>query len=90
MIPTSSADRKAIYDCMREISNSLTRIEAERDFIKEAINKISDEQGLSKSLFRRMVRSYHKQNFNKEIEENNDFEICYNNVVNYTITPKAA
>jgi regulator of replication initiation timing len=86
--PTSVADRKAIFDCIKEISNSLTRIEAERDFIKEAINKISDEHNLSKSIFRRMIKSYHKQNFNKQIEENNDFETCYTSIVNLTSISK--
>jgi len=81
-IPSSPSDRKAILDCMKEISGSMTRIEAERDFIREAIKNICDEQNLSKKTFRRMAKVYHKQNFNAEIEEHEEFETLYETITN--------
>ena len=39
---SNPADRKAVYDALREISNSLTRMEAERDLIKETLNMVKD------------------------------------------------
>ena len=80
-VPSNPKDRKAIYDCMKEISNSMTRIDAERDLIKTAINDICEEQNLSKKTFRRMAKVYHKQNFKQEVEENRTFEEFYENVV---------
>jgi len=89
-IPKNPSDRKAIFDCMREISNSMTRIDAERDFIREAINNICDEQNLSKKTFRRMAKTYHKQNFNSEVEQHEEFETLYQAITNSTTMGQAA
>jgi len=89
-IPSSPSDRKAILDCMKEISGSMTRIEAERDFIREAIKNICDEQNLSKKTFRRMAKVYHKQNFTSEIEEHEEFETLYETITNTTTMKEVA
>jgi len=88
--PSNPADRKAILDCMKEISESMTRIDAERDFIREAIKNICDAQNLSKKTFRRMTKTYHKQNFNTEVEEHEEFENLYQVITNTTTMDKAA
>jgi hypothetical protein len=36
-------DKAKVLGCLQEISNSLTRIEAERDLIKEILQKMQDE-----------------------------------------------
>jgi len=87
-IPSNPKDRKAIYDCMKEISNSMARIEAERDLIKTAINDICEEQNLSKKTFRRMAKVYHKQNFKQEIQEQEEFEKLYETITNTTTMEK--
>ena len=67
-LQSSPADRKAIFDCIKEISGSMTRIDDERQFIRDAINNICDSMKISKKTFRRMAKAYHKQNFDKEVE----------------------
>jgi hypothetical protein len=37
IIPSSPADVKRIKDCIIEISNAMTLIQAQKDFIKEAV-----------------------------------------------------
>lgn len=76
-LPSDPAARKAIKKCMEEISASMTRIEGERDLIKESIANISEEYELSKKTFRRLARVYHKQNFSKEVAEHEEFELMY-------------
>lgn len=83
-IPSSPADRKAINDCIKEISNSMTRVEGERDFIKEAVADICKQFELPKKTFRKMVKVYHKQNFTQEKEENEEFEQMYETITNTT------
>ena len=83
-IPSNPADRKAIFDCMKEISDSMARMEGEREFIREAINEICEKQELSKKTFRRMARVYHKQHFSKEVEEHEEFETMYETITNTT------
>ena len=87
-VPSNPKDRKAIYDCMKEISKSMTRIDAERDLIKTAINDICEEQNLSKKTFRRMAKVYHKQNFKQEIQEQEEFEKLYETITNTTTMEK--
>ncbi len=83
-IPSSPVDRKAILDCMKELSASMTRVEGERDFQREAVKDLCDKLELSKKTFRRMAKVYHKQNFNKEIEEHEEFEEMYETITNST------
>jgi hypothetical protein len=89
-IPSSPADRKAIYDALREISNSFTRIEAERDLIKEAIGNTCENFNLNKKTFRKMAKVYHKQNFNQEREEHEEFETLYEVITNTSTMKEVA
>ncbi len=70
----NEVERKKIKDCLHEISGSLTRIEAEREFISEAKKEICEALELDKKLFNRMVKVYHKQNFATEVQADTEFE----------------
>lgn len=83
-LPSDPAARKAIKDCLVEISNSYTRIEGERDLIKEAMSNICEQFELSKKTFRRLARTYHKQNFSKEVAEHEEFETMYEQLTGET------
>ena len=87
-VPSSPADRKAILDCMKEISGSMTRTEGEREFIRESIKEICEKYDLSKKTFRRMAKVYHKQNFNLELEEHEEFESMYQTITSTTTMAK--
>lgn len=84
---SSAADKKAIREAMREISSSMTRAEAERDLIKEIIKDISEKYEIPKKTFRKLARVYHNQNFTKEIEEHEEFELLYENITAAAGTP---
>ena len=83
-LPTDPKARKAIKDCMQQISNAMTRIEGERSYIKEAITEIREEYQLSKKTFRRLAKTYHKQNFSIEVAEHQEFEQMYEELTNET------
>jgi uncharacterized FlgJ-related protein len=74
IIPSSEEDRKKIRGAMEEISNSYTRVEAERDFVKDAINALADEVDIPKNILRKMAKIYHKQNINDVVSEVEDIE----------------
>jgi archaellum component FlaC len=65
IVPSSPEDLKRIKDAMQEISNSFTRIEAEKDFQKEALVSLEEDVGIPKKYLRKMARIYHKQNMNQ-------------------------
>lgn len=80
IIPSSPEDRKQIRDRLTEISNSLTRIESERDHINEILSNMQDDFDLPKKHMRKVARVFHKQNINEVKEEFSDIEDIYNAV----------
>jgi archaellum component FlaC len=84
-LPNDPTSRKAIMQCMEEISNSMSRIEGERDFIKEAIINICEKYELNKKTFRKLAKTYHKQNFSKEVMEHKEYEDMYQQLTNETV-----
>lgn len=77
---SSPVDRKKIREALREISNSMTRIDAEKDLIKAVISDLSDQYQLPKKAFNKMARVYHKQTFNQEQQEFSEFETLYEEI----------
>jgi hypothetical protein len=78
---TNPADKEKLLKILKECSESKTRIEAERDLIKESVSVISEELQLPKKLLNRMVKVYHKQNFDEEVAVHDQFETLYQNIV---------
>ena len=70
-------DKAKVLGCLQEISNSLTRIEAERDLIKEILQKMQDEHEIPKKLSRKLAKVYHKRSYEEEVAEQNDFVEVY-------------
>jgi Transcriptional regulator DsbA len=83
-LPSDPAARKAIKKCMDESSASMTRIEGERDLIKEAINNCCEEYEMNKKTFRKLAKVYHKQNFSREVAEHEEFETMYEQLTGET------
>lgn len=78
MVKISSAtDKKKFKDAIVEISSSMTRIEAERDLIKEIVKDLSENFEMEKKVIRRIARTYHKQNLTEELTQHEDFVEIY-------------
>jgi len=78
---SSPTDRAKIKKMLAEISGSMTRMEAERDLIRETIKTMSDEFQLPKKTLSRMAKVYHKQNYTQEVAEHEEFEDLYQLIV---------
>jgi hypothetical protein len=65
---------------LAEVSGSFTRIGAERDLIRETIKEMSDQFQLPKKTLNKMAKVYHKQNFNQEVAEHEEFESLYEEI----------
>lgn len=77
IIPSSDADRKIIKDAMTELSNSMVRIESEKNFIKEAIEELNDKVGIDKKYLKKLANVYHKQTLAQVTGEMEDLEALY-------------
>ncbi len=83
-VETNEAERKRVRDALQEISNAMTRIEGEREFIREAKKALVDDQLVDKKVLNRMVKVYHKQNYAEERQTDNEFQDIYEIVTGQT------
>lgn len=77
----SQPDREKLFKIVQECSNSMTRIEGENDYIREAITETAKQMQLPKKMVAKLVRVYHKQNFDEEVAVHEQFETLYETVV---------
>jgi hypothetical protein len=69
---------KSIHDALSEISNEMSVIDSHKDAIKDVIDALYDNFKIPKKVLRRMAKTYHKQSFQEEVTEDNEFEALYN------------
>jgi archaellum component FlaC len=81
IIPSSVEDKKRIKGCIEEISNSLTRIDSEKAFIKEAVESCAEDVAIDKKHLRKMANIHHKQNLSEVVGEIEDVEALYEGVM---------
>lgn len=76
----SPEDKKKVFDAVREISNSMTRIEAERDLIKDIVKDVSDNFQIPRKTVKKIAVTYHKQNLTQVEQEHEEFVDLYDKV----------
>lgn len=72
--------KKKLQGAIREISNSLTRTEAERDLIREIVKEQSAELQIPKKTITKIAKTYHKQNLTQEVADHEEFVELYEKV----------
>ena len=77
----SDPDKEKLFKVIKECSDSMTRQDAEKDFVRESIAETSKNMQLPKKLVARLVKVYHKQNFDEEVAVHEQFETLYETVV---------
>ncbi len=80
IVPSSPEDKKKIRQALQAISDSLTRMEAERDLIKDILQTVEDNYKIKKKYTRRLAKVFHKQNFNQVQQDQQDLETLYESV----------
>jgi ribosomal protein S17E len=66
---------------LSEISNSYTRISAERDLINETIQALSEDFEIDKKILRKMAQIFHKQNYTEVENEQEELALLYESIV---------
>ena len=77
----SQEQKDRLLKAIKEMSNSLARAEGEAEYVREATKKIADDVKLSKKLVNKLVKVYHKQNFDEEVAIHDQFEDLYKALV---------
>lgn len=81
MMISNQEDRKKFNQALQEISNSMTRIAAEKDLIKEIVSDLSEKFELPKKTINKLAKIYFKQNFSQEAQQFDELETLYEEVV---------
>lgn len=81
VVPSSPADREAIFKVIQELSNSLTRSESENDYRKEAIKELEAKYNIKGKYLNRMLKEYHRDLFEKKSEEQDAFGDLYEAII---------
>lgn len=71
---------EAIRKMAKDISDQWTILEGYRSTISEAFKGLSEETQVPLRLLRKIVRAYHKQTFETEVQEAGDFELMYEKI----------
>lgn len=82
ILPSSPADQLKLKQMLTEAVNCHTRIDAEKDAIKEIIEDISETFQLPKKIVSKIVNAEHKGNFDALQEENENFVQLYELIAN--------
>jgi viroplasmin and RNaseH domain-containing protein len=76
-IPSDPQTKQTLLNALKEMSNSMTRVDAEKDLQKEIIEEVSDKTEVPKKYISKLARIYHKQNISEVKTENDDLETLY-------------
>jgi len=66
-------DRKKVQNALKEMSDSMYRVGAEKDLQKDIAQRMLDEVGVNKAAFNKLARIYHASNLAEEAAKNEEF-----------------
>lgn len=69
--------KAAIKNCLQDISNSMTRMEAERECIREIVNRCATEFEMNKRITRKLARIWHQRNIEEVRAEQEEINSTY-------------
>jgi glucose-6-phosphate-specific signal transduction histidine kinase len=70
-------DKKKLEKAIQELSNSMTRVDAEKDLMKDIIQETHDSIGIDKKYIRKLATIWHKQNVNEVKTETDEVMELY-------------
>lgn len=81
ILPTNPADIKKIKEAVIEAANALVRADAEKEQVKAVVELINTEYEIPKQFVNRMVKTYYKSSFDKDVQVQDDFQSLYETVI---------
>lgn len=66
-------DRQKVQKALKEMSDSMYRVDAEKDLQKDISTKMFEDLGIPKKDFNKLARIYHASNLAEEAAKNEEF-----------------
>ena len=79
-ITLTRPELEVVQKAAKEMSDSMTRQQAERDLQKDIVENMKEKFELKASDFNRVVKVYHDQKLNEVIEQHESFVDFYESV----------
>lgn len=76
----SEEELNKLKKSIREMSDVMTMMDAQKDTMKSIIDDVYDELKIPKKIIRKIAKTYHKQNFSEQQTENEEFELFYEGI----------
>ncbi len=80
-IVVNPEDRKALKSMIVEMTNSLERIDGEKEHMKDIAEAAEDKFSIKKKYINKMARTMFKHNYADLQSENESFELLYESVI---------
>lgn len=80
-LPSNPNDRQKLKMAIGEMTNCLLRIDSERDAMKEIIADAANKYGVEKKMLRKIATTMYKHNYADVQQENEEFELLYETLV---------
>ena len=77
MMTLTPEDKKKVAGAIKELSDSMTRIDAEKDLMKDIVQVTFENHGVDKKHIRKLATIYHKANMAEVRTEYEDLEALY-------------
>lgn len=82
VLPSDPKILGSIDSSLQEISNCKTRIDAEKDCIKDIVQKLHEEYQIPKRLINRLAKVWHLRNFVEEVTHDEEFQEAWDQIAN--------
>lgn len=80
IVPSSPADLEAINKVMKDVSDSMTMVQGQQDYQKETFKELEEKYGIKAKHFRRMAKDFHKDEFDRKVDEQEGYQSLYESV----------
>jgi hypothetical protein len=80
IVISSSEERNRLLGILKQVSGSMTRVETEKEYVKETTKKIVEEFQLPPKLVAKLIKTFHKQNFKEVVATEEQFQSLYTQV----------
>lgn len=80
-VPSNPNDRQKLKTMLTEMTHCLARMDGERDAKKEIAAAIKEQFALTPKLINKLAATMYKRNYSDLQQENEDFELLYETLV---------
>jgi len=82
IIPSSEEHRKDILNQIKQMSDALTRMDSEKEFIKDTVKFVKETYDIDPKWINKTLKDFHKNKFDETVKEFEEYEAFYETIVN--------